>query len=157
MTKTTSVQSKITNWEADNSLLLRFVMRHWSDHPAGWCDRNNYYIDYSGFLDGMKTLPLEDWPENSYEGYIYDRFEFKTEGNRWNEMLIEALQRNGLFWKACWWYSNRGGYHEFRVPIKYSEEKARAKLEEEVIVATEDRRLRMLKVIQKGGDASPRR
>lgn len=63
----------------------------------------------------------------SYESYVsrdeekehnkhISHWRFVTGGWSGNESLIGALQENRLFWRTCWWLSQRGGAHEFKVP-----------------------------------------
>jgi hypothetical protein len=44
------------------------------------------------------------------------RWSISTGGWSGNESLIEALQRNHIFWSLCWMKSERGGHFVFEVP-----------------------------------------
>lgn len=41
-------------------------------------------------------------------------FEYHTGGWSGNEDVIDALQRNTLFWWMCWQKSTRGGHYYFK-------------------------------------------
>ena len=45
-----------------------------------------------------------------------DSYHFNTGGWSGNEEIIDALQRNAMFWARCWEMSKRGGEHVFRLP-----------------------------------------
>ena len=66
-------------------------------------------------LDGLLKLVQENW-------YYPDRFDRYSRGKKlylstggWggNEEVVDALQRNLIFWPLYWWKSQRGGHYWF--------------------------------------------
>lgn len=55
---------------------------------------------------------LADW------GWREDGREFAISTGGWsgNESLIDALERNAMFWSLCWQQSRRGGHYRFEIP-----------------------------------------
>jgi len=43
------------------------------------------------------------------------KWELATGGWSGCESVIEALQRNRIFWGECWYSSRRGGLYEFKI------------------------------------------
>ena len=103
---------------------LEAVFNRWMVTQLASASCEDFYIDYSGFAKAMEGKPFEQWPEN-YEGFIFVKYEFRTGGHGFNEKQIKPLLESPRLMSDCWWMSNRFGYHEFRVPIPYSEEKWR--------------------------------
>jgi hypothetical protein len=43
--------------------------------------------------------------------------ELHTFGWSGNESIVDALDKNVLFWMTCWEQSNRGGHYKFEIPM----------------------------------------
>ena len=66
--------------------------------------------DTPGLIEFVKHLWwMFDWGIREYENTI----ELHTGGWSGNEMIIEALQKNLMFWSLCWQKSERGGHYYF--------------------------------------------
>ena len=52
--------------------------------------------------------------KNTFSEYVL-KFRCVTGGWSGNEDIIEALQKNAMFWAMCWKESHRGGKHVFEV------------------------------------------
>ena len=68
--------------------------------------------DTEGALEAVRSL--WHWPD--YARRNGDEFEFITGGWSGNESLISALEENLLLRALCWWSSERGGRHVWRLP-----------------------------------------
>lgn len=87
---------RIRTWPYSDPLgLLAFVKSLWSNPESGWRES-----------DVVEAL-----------GSKSRTFQISTAGWSGNELLMEALQANRLFWTFCWWSSRRGGHFEFHVPM----------------------------------------
>lgn len=75
-------------------------------------------------LNALATWPHASWDElvaylgKAFEGYGFakingDELNIVTGGWSGNEMMIEALQKNQVFWAMCWKASHRGGKYVF--------------------------------------------
>ncbi len=53
----------------------------------------------------------------SYESHK-EVLNLSTGGWSGNEEIIDALQKNGMFWSLCWEASRRGGHYIFKVNEK---------------------------------------
>lgn len=74
------------------------------------------YDDIEGLLDFVEGIWwMPDWgfqKEEMPEGWS---LELHTGGWSGNEQIIQALQRNFMFWAMCWLKSERGGHYYFKV------------------------------------------
>jgi hypothetical protein len=91
-------------------------------------------MDEDGYPDTGELEAIAFWPPGDYRAlfqFIRDRWAyegagyFRQEGNTyylstagWSgyESIIEALERNKVFWFMCWVSSARGGHFRFFIP-----------------------------------------
>lgn len=68
--------------------------------------------DLRALFDFVRTLWL--WPD---WGWIEkgSRFDISTGGWSGNEDIIDALEKNFMFWSLCWVQSRRGGHYQFEL------------------------------------------
>lgn len=94
----------IANWaikqQQDLVELLSYVRDLWAYTGWGWSEE-----------ESNQKEALEE------HGH-YRRYSLSTAGWSGNESLIEALEKNHVFWTFCWYSSRRGGHYEFRVRNK---------------------------------------
>ena len=66
----------------------------------------------------LMDLVGEQWwmPEWGWDPSEDGFYSISTGGWSGNEVLIEALHNNYLFWSLCWVSSHRGGHYEFELP-----------------------------------------
>lgn len=87
---------QIAQWSSDDHRgLLGFVRDRWRYGSWGW---EEAVIDEGAFGPSWQ-------------------YRMSTGGWSGNESLIEALQKNRMFWMFCWWSSRRGGHYEFRIRL----------------------------------------
>ncbi len=67
--------------------------------------------DREGALELVRSL----WRWPNYATRNGDEFEFITGGWSGNESLISALEENLLIKAMCWWSSERGGRHVWKL------------------------------------------
>ena len=79
-------------------------------------DESLEYIEtYQGdYEDLLQEVALAFTDYGTYTNYN-NKWCFATGGWSGNEMIINALESNHLFWALCWQASRRGGYYEFIV------------------------------------------
>lgn len=72
-----------------------------------------YMSDLKGVLDFVK----EQWCYPEYATVSEDggTYTFRTGGWSGNEALISAMEMNIVFWSMCWYMSQRGGLHVFKL------------------------------------------
>jgi hypothetical protein len=65
------------------------------------------------------------WPEWGYKltGKRTLKLELHTGGWSCNEEIIDALQKNPMFWGAFWQKSLKGGHYYFRIGKSFIEKK----------------------------------
>jgi hypothetical protein len=94
---------KIVNWRGNFIDLMTYVKSIWWMPDWGW-----------HLLEGPEVTLGED---SDYVPTQYTRMYYKISTGGWsgNEDIIEALQKNPIFWSMCWQSSRRGGHYEFDV------------------------------------------
>ena len=80
-----------------------------SDWPIPTKESN--YQDLMTFIEGIWWMP--DWGWTKKRGGLYY---VSTGGWSGNEDIIQAMQKNFIFWGATWVQSRRGGHYIFKVP-----------------------------------------
>jgi len=72
------------------------------------------FKDFDGLANYIGDLwHHKDWGY-SYEGKSTKRLQLHTGGWSGNESIIDALQKNGMFWGLTWQKSVRGGHFWFK-------------------------------------------
>jgi len=74
-----------------------------------------YYPDY--FTDEWKDPDLYDHITEGRVGV----YKVSTAGWSGNESLIDAMEKNVLFWHKTWFSTRRGGHYVFRVEFEEGE------------------------------------
>lgn len=74
-------------------------------------------VSYRQLLDRVSDAWDHDMGSFT-EGHL-GYYRLVTGGWSGNEDLIDALQKNSMFWLTCWMKSERGGLFEFEIP-KYA-------------------------------------
>ena len=73
--------------------LMEFIEERWRWADAGY---------WTWTIDTMKGI---------------ESFSISTGGWSGNEDIIQAMERNIMFWATCWQSSKRGGHYEFEVKL----------------------------------------
>ncbi len=74
--------------------------------------------DFKGLMQYVKEIwAYADWgwSETGQAAGFYNLYSISTAGWSGNELLIEALKSNHMFWLTCWQESRRGGHYKFKV------------------------------------------
>ena len=74
--------------------------------------------DMKAFLDYLESK--WHWPDSGFKltGKKVLRLELHTGGWSGNEEVIDALEKNWIFWTLSWMSSHRGGHYYFRIKLK---------------------------------------
>lgn len=80
-----------------------------------WDFRKNSIQDFLTFLESIWWMP--DWGFK-LKGKRVLKLELHTGGWSGNESIMEAIEKNFVFWMVCWRQSNRGGHFYFKIPLK---------------------------------------
>lgn len=72
--------------------------------------------DFIELIEYIRTL----WwmPEWGYK-LVKNNLTLHTGGWSGNEEIIAALEKNWIFWSACWQKSTRGGHFWFKLPRRF--------------------------------------
>jgi len=90
-------------------------IKHWK------ITQENLHSDLQGLLEFIEDL----WKYADIDYFKIDgrKFELHTGGWSGNEMIMEALEGNWLFWMMYWQKSKRGGHYYFELPKSFAKEK----------------------------------
>ena len=72
--------------------------------------KNWPFTDFQNLVLRVIELWSADYGNYTWDGKI---LELMTGGWSDNEDIIQALEKNQMFWRLCWEESRRGGYYKF--------------------------------------------
>ena len=71
------------------------------------------YTDFVGLMEFIESIwEFKEWGFNRTKS----SYQLSTGGWSGNESIIDAMQKNIIFWSVCWNSSRRGGHYVFRLP-----------------------------------------
>ena len=71
---------------------------------------------FTEFMTYVKAIG-KYWPQESFVWTQRGRtFSISTGGWSGNEAILDAMERNMIFWMVCWQSHRRGGHYQFKLP-----------------------------------------